>query len=122
MSDFGLEPGTYKSEEVPTKAGEGVTHMGPIAMLSTPSVIGAMEGVCMRMMQDHLEWPRTSVGARVDIRHLAPAPAGEPVRIEATYLRQEGRRYIFEVRALSGEKKIGEGLHERAVVDPSRPR
>ena len=120
MPDLELEPGTHRAEEMETKASDGVTHAGPVAMLSTPAMIGMMERVCLKMMQERLEPPKTSVGARVDVRHLAPARAGDPVRIEATYLRQEGRRYVFEVRAFSGETKIGEGFHERAVIDPSR--
>jgi fluoroacetyl-CoA thioesterase len=120
MPDLVLEPGATRSEEIETKASDGVTHTGPVAMLSTPDMIRMMERVCLAIMQEHLEPPKTSVGTRVDVRHLAAARAGDPVRIEAAYLRQEGRRYVFEVRAFSGEKKIGEGFHERAVIDPSR--
>jgi predicted thioesterase len=98
----------------------GVTHAGPVEMLSTPVMIGMFEGVCLHMMQERLPQGQTSVGARVDVRHLAPSPVGKPVRIKATFLRTEGRRLIFEVQAFSGDTKIGEGIHERAVIDPSR--
>jgi predicted thioesterase len=106
--------------EIETKAGMGVKHVGPVEMLSTPAMIGMMEGVCMKMLQDSLEAPQTSVGARVDVRHLAPSPVGRKVRVKATFQRAEGRRYFFGVEAYSGETKIGDGMHERAVVDPSR--
>lgn len=115
-----LEPGATKEMVMETKPGMGVTHVGPVEMLSTPAMIGMMESVSLRLMQEHLDQGQTSVGARVDVRHLAPSPVGKPVRVKATFLRTEGRRYIFQVEAYSGERKIGEGIHERAVVDPSR--
>lgn len=116
----GLQPGMSAEQEMETRPGMGVNHVGPVEMLSTPSMIGFMEGVCLKLMQQHLPPGQTSVGARVDVRHLAPSPVGKPVRVKATFLRTEGRRYIFEVQAFSGETKIGEGIHERAAIDPSR--
>ncbi len=115
-----LEPGLSAETEVETKPGMGVKHVGPVEMLSTPAMIGMMEGICMKMLQESLEPPQTSVGARVDVRHLAPSPVGRKVRVKATFQRTEGRRYFFGVEAYSGDTKIGDGMHERAVVDPSR--
>ena len=55
-------------------------------------------------------------------RRQAPGagPVGGKVRVRASYLRNEGRRYIFAVEAYAGDLKIGDGTHERVVVDPSR--
>ena len=115
-----LTPGVSKEAVLETRPGMGVTHVGPVEMLSTPSMIGMMEGVALRILQEYLDNGETSVGARVDVRHLAPMPVGGQVRVKATFLRIEGRRYVFEVQAFAGDIKIGEGLHERVVVDPSR--
>ena len=120
MPNTPLEPGATTEQEFETKPGMGVTHAGPVEMLSTPAMIGMMEVVCLRLMQGHLEEGHTSVGARVDVRHLAPSPVGRTVRVKATFARIEGRRYIFEVQAFSGDRMIGEGIHERAIIDPSR--
>ena len=115
-----LPIGATREETLDTKPGQGVTHMGATPMISTPVMIGLMEGVCMRMLQEKLPKPQTSVGTVVNIRHLAAAPAGQPVRIAIKFVQCEGRRYTWEVAAYSGDKKIGDGLHERAVIDPSR--
>lgn len=120
MPDDLLPPGAAREEELPTKAGMGVTHAGPVEMLSTPAMIGLMEGVALRLMQEHLEAGLTSVGARVDVRHLAPHPVGSPVLIKASFARTEGRRLIFDVEAWAGDVKLGAGIHERAVIDPSK--
>ena len=112
--------GASREQEFTTEPGMGVTHVGPVEMLSTPTMIGFMEHTALELLQEYLEEPERSVGARVDVRHLAPMPVGGKVKVRATFLRTEGRRYIFEVQAFAGEKKIGEGIHERAVVDPTR--
>ena len=120
MPDDLLPPGAAREEELPTKPGMGVTHAGPLEMLSTPAMIGLMEGVSLRLMQEHLEAGLTSVGARVGVRHLAPHAVVGPVRVKASFARTEGRRLIFDVEAWSGDVKIGAGIHERAVIDPSK--
>ena len=120
MPSKSIPEGTTSEEEMETRPGMGVTHAGPVEMLSTPNMIGMMETVSLKIMQKYMDEGETSVGARVDVRHLAPSPVGRNVRVKATFLRTEGRRYIFEVQAFSGDTKIGEGIHERAVIDPSR--
>jgi len=120
MPEGAPEPGVSREAVLETKPGMGVTHVGPVEMLSTPSMIGMMEDVCMELMQEHLPANLTSVGARVEVSHLAPHPVGDPIRVRATFLRTNGRRLIFQVEAFSGDIKIGEGIHERAAVDPER--
>ena len=120
MTEDLLPIGTTREQEMPTKPGMGVTHAGPVEMLSTPSMIGLMEGICLRLIQEHLADGLTSVGTRVDVRHLAPPPVGKPVRGKATFARNQGRRLIFDVEAWSSDVKIGSGIHERAVIDPSK--
>ncbi|MBI3743817.1 MAG: thioesterase family protein [Chloroflexi bacterium] len=115
-----LTPGMSKEVEMPTKAGMGVTHVGPVEMLSTPSMIGMMEGTALKLLQEHTDGGMPSVGARIDVRHLAPSPVGKPVKIKATYIGQDGRQHLFRVQAYFGETLIGDGTHWRAVVDPAR--
>ena len=89
MADDLLPPGAAREEELPTKPGMGVTHAGPVEMLSTPAMIGLMEGVALRLMQEHLEEGLTSVGARVDVRHLAPHRRRRPRACEG-FVQQDG--------------------------------
>ncbi len=120
MSKAQPPDGAVLEEEFATQPGMGVTHVGPKEMLSTPSMIGFMERTALTLLQKYLDGNDRSVGARVDVRHLAPVPVGGKVRVRASYLRNEGRRYIFAVEAYAGDLKIGDGTHERVVVDPSR--
>ncbi|MBM4406115.1 MAG: thioesterase [Chloroflexi bacterium] len=115
-----LDPGMSVEETIETRPGMGVKHVGPVEMLSTPSMIGMMEGVCLKVLQQSLEGSITSVGYHVDVKHLAPHPVGKPVRVKSTFVNSDGRRYTFQVQAYSGEVKIGEGTHTRVAVDPSK--
>jgi fluoroacetyl-CoA thioesterase len=57
---------------------------------------------------------------RMKIAHLAATSIGEHVRAEATLAAVDGRRMTFEVAACDAHEKIGEGRHERVVVDEQR--
>jgi fluoroacetyl-CoA thioesterase len=54
----------------------------------------------------------------INVRHLAPAPAGHDVRAEAGVVNVEGKRIEFKVSASDGTEEIGTGTHQRTVIDP----
>jgi fluoroacetyl-CoA thioesterase len=60
------------------------------------------------------------VGSRVDIRHLAATPIGMRVAFRATLSERDGRRLVFRVEADDEQERVGEGTHERFVVDMGR--
>ena len=93
---------------------------GGIAVLSTPSMIGLMEGAAHNSVAALLPDGQVTVGTRVDIRHLAATPLGMQVRARAELVEIDGRRLVFRVEAFDAREKIGEGTHERAIVDPAR--
>ncbi len=63
----------------------------------------------------------TSVGFRVDIKHMAPTPIGMDVTVKGKVKEVDGRKVVFEVEAYNaGGAKIGEGMHERRVIEMSR--
>jgi fluoroacetyl-CoA thioesterase len=93
---------------------------GGIDVFSTPSLIALMENAALSAVQPLLPPDQTTVGVRVDVRHLAATPPGEQVRARAELIEVEGRRLVFHVEAFDSHEKIGEGTHERMVVDPAR--
>jgi predicted thioesterase len=93
---------------------------GDVSVLSTPSMITFMEEACRRMVESLLEEGDTTVGTRVDVSHLKPAPVGEDVEVAAELIEVDGRRLKFRVEAFWRGKKIGEGYHERFVVNRER--
>jgi len=72
---------------------------GLVPVLGTPAMVGLMEGAAVQALVGHLPPGRTSVGGRIDVRHLAPTPVGMRVRARAELLKVEGRRLVFRVEA-----------------------
>ena len=116
-------PGISEEMTITTTPDMGITHLGPDvpSMYSTPSMIQLIEGTCVRLMSRYVEPGEQSVGYHVDVRHLAPTPIGKQVTAKVTLREINGRRYVFDVECSNQDGvKIGEGLHERAVIDISR--
>ncbi len=97
-------------------------HMGSgsARVLSTPSMILFMERTAQRLLARRLPPEYTSVGTLVNVRHLAAAPLGAPVRVRASVEEVDGRRVLLLVEAWSGDKQLGAGQHERFVVHEAR--
>lgn len=86
-------------------------------VLSTPVMIMIMENAALNALKVYLEPGESAVGTRVDIRHLAATPVGQHVTGEAEVSKVEGRRIEFTVRAFDEKEEIGNGTHERALVN-----
>jgi predicted thioesterase len=91
-----------------------------VQVLSTPNLVGLFEGTAVRAIRDKLEPGQSSVGTRVDIRHLKATRVGDTLRLSAEVTAVEGRRVTFHVRAEDSEGVAGEGTHERVLVDLDR--
>ena len=89
-------------------------------VLSTPHMIGYMERTCRDTVLPLLEGGHDTVGTHVDVSHLAAAPLGMSVRFTAEVIAVEGRRIRFRVEAWDEKEKIGEGTHERAVINVAK--
>jgi predicted thioesterase len=83
-------------------------------------MLGLIELAAVNAVDHLLSEGSTTVGTRLDVRHLAPSPAGIAVRARAELVGVDGRRLTFTVEAFDAVDKIGEGTHERAIVDASR--
>lgn len=98
----------------------GVAHL-PVPMYSTPAMVQHFEGLCLTLLQKYLDAGETSVGYRVDVKHSAPTPIGMSVTVKGKVREVDGRKVVFDVEAHNASgAKIGEGMHERRVIDASR--
>ena len=88
-------------------------------VFSTPSMISEMEETCRLLLKEQFipeeQWD--SVGTLVEIKHLAATPIGAEVLLKAKVCSVNGRRVMFEVEASDNIEKIGEGRHERTIID-----
>lgn len=100
----------------PTGEGQPPTTSISAAVFSTPSMILLMERAARKVIEPFLEPGETSVGAIVQVDHLAPTPIGSEVRAVARVTAIDGRTIDFDVVAHDRHDFIGRGTHRRAVV------
>jgi predicted thioesterase len=91
-----------------------------VDVLSTPMLLQLIEEAATACLGPMLGPNDVSLGAHVDLTHLAPTPVGFIVRTEVEVIGVNGRRVTFAVAAFDEREKIAEGTHERYVVDRSR--
>ena len=115
----GLVKGLTHSKRFVVREEHTATHLGSgdVAVLSTPSMILFMESTALELAQRYLPEGKTTVGVGIDVRHLRAAPVGAEIEVRAELLSVDGNRLVFWVEAWWGDKKIGHGVHERAIVD-----
>jgi fluoroacetyl-CoA thioesterase len=89
-------------------------------VFATAYLVGLIEWACMETMQPHLDAGEQSLGVGIAVTHTAPTPVGLSVTVEVEVERVEGRRISFRVKARDELEVIGEGTHERFVIDPER--
>lgn len=89
-------------------------------VLSTPHMIGYMERTCRDTVRPLLDDGYDTVGTHVDVRHLAAAPMGMSVTFRAEVTGVVEKRVQFRVEAWDETEKIGEGTHERAIINVAR--
>jgi fluoroacetyl-CoA thioesterase len=117
-----LTPGLTGTVEAIVTEADTAARLGSglVPVLGTPALVGLMEGAAVQSLVGHLSLGRTSVGGRIDVRHLAPTPVGMRVGARAELSKVEGRRLVFHVEAWDEIERIGEATHERFIVDVER--
>jgi fluoroacetyl-CoA thioesterase len=93
---------------------------GLVPVFSTPALVGLMEGAAVKALSEHLSPGQTTVGARIDVRHLAATPVGMKVHSKAELTAVQGRKLIFKIQAWDELELIGEADHERFIVDEEK--
>jgi fluoroacetyl-CoA thioesterase len=93
---------------------------GRIRVLATPVMINLFEAAALAAVEQSLPEEHQSLGTRLNVSHIAATPVGMRVRATAEVLRVEGRTIYFRVRAEDERELIGEGSHERVVVNLAR--
>jgi predicted thioesterase len=117
-----LSPGLLAIEVHTVEPEHTAAHLGSgtVKVLSTPSMILFMEIAARKLLDEHLPEGYSSVGVHVDVYHRAPAWVGTEVSASAEIERIEDNRVILAVRVTQGLTIIGEGQHERFIIDVQR--
>lgn len=90
---------------------------GNVDVLSTPAMIALMECTAKSAVDLHLPVGYTTVGTKLDISHIAATPIGMKITINAELIEIKGKKLTFKVEAYDENEKIGEGIHERYIIN-----
>jgi len=116
-----LAPGIENVKEIVTTPEMAVSHLGEgPGVYSTPSMIGLMERTALESVKPHLDESEQTVGTMVHVWHRAAVKVGETVTCRSRLVERDRRRLLFEVQVDAGDVRIGDGTHERFVIDMNR--
>lgn len=93
---------------------------GDLNVFATPAMVALMEKAAYRSVADCLEEGQGTVGTKMDIQHVAATPVGLRVRCTSELIAIDRRKLTFHVAAYDEAGLIGEGEHERFIIDEAR--
>ena len=93
---------------------------GKVRVLATPVMINLIEAAALACCEQLLPAGHQSLGIHLDVRHIAATPVGMAVTATAELVKIEGRTLTFRVEARDERELIGDGTHERVVVNVER--
>ena len=96
------------------------TPQASAVVFSTPFMVLLMERAARKAIEPYLEPGEVSVGAMLQVDHLAGTPLGAEVRGVARVTSVDGRSIGFDIAAYDRHEQIGRGTHRRAVVRVER--
>ena len=93
---------------------------GLLPVFATPAMLALMENAAAGSVQPYLPEGQGTVGTRLEVSHLAATPIGLTVRAESELMEIDRRRLVFSAEVWDEAGKIGEGTHERFIVDSEK--
>lgn len=105
-----------KTDVVTEKNSAKTMGSGLLDVYATPSMVALMEGCCHESITSELEEGWGSVGTSLNIKHVSATPIGMEVRCESELVKVDERALTFEVKAYDEKGLIGEGVHERFLI------
>lgn len=114
----GLKNKTEKKVEFKDTA--AALGSGFVEVLATPMMIAVMEGTCAACVADYLPEGFSTVGTHVNVSHKAAVAVGDSYFTECELIEVDRKKLTFKVRTYTDEKTIGEGTHERFIIDMSK--
>lgn len=93
---------------------------GTLKVFATPAMIELVEETAWKSIAKELEEGCASVGTSLNIKHLSATPVGMKVSCKTVLKEIDGRRLVFEVEVDDEAGKIGEGTHERFIIQSEK--
>ena len=93
---------------------------GRLDVFATPAMVAMMEEAAHTSVEAELEVGQGTVGTSMTVSHLAATPVGMEVTCESELIEVDGRKLVFEIKAMDEEGLIGEAKHERFIIDSEK--
>jgi predicted thioesterase len=125
MSDA-LRPGLKGEISLVVGQEHTAQHLGSgaVRVLATPQMVLLMEQASVAAVDHLLPDGYGTVGAHLDVRHLAPTPEGFEIRAIAELIEIDGRRLTFRIHVFEApfgeDQLVGDGTHQRAIINLQR--
>ena len=117
-----VKPGLAGTAEIVVGTRDTAPHVGSgkIGVLATPIMVNLMEAAALQAVEKFMPPGHQTVGTHLDVKHFAATPIGLRVIAHAELVKVEGRTLTFRIRAEDEHEPIGEGVHERLVINVER--
>jgi len=93
---------------------------GELLVFATPAMIALMEATAAESVKPYIEAENSTVGTLLNVSHVSATPEGAVVRCESELVEIDRRRLVFSVKAFDNAGLIGEGTHERFIIDKEK--
>ncbi|MDF2520009.1 MAG: thioesterase family protein [Clostridia bacterium] len=120
--DFNIKTGMKAELEIRVEDKHTAEALGSggVKVFATPMMIALMEGASLKAASPALPDDYTTVGVSLNVQHIAATPVGMKVTAKSELINVEGKKLTFRVEAFDEIEKIGEGTHERYIVQLPR--
>lgn len=94
-----------------------VMGSGRLDVFATPAMVAMMEEAAHTSVEAELEEGQGTVGTSMTVSHIAATPVGMEVTCESKLVEVDGRKLVFEIKAMDEAGLIGEARHERFIIE-----
>ena len=110
----------HLEQEVTPEMSAARVGSGLVDVFATPMMISLIEQTCNESVLPHLDAGQGTVGTLVNVAHTAATPIGMRVWCDSELVEVDRRRLVFRVKAYDECGPIGEGTHERFIIDTAK--
>ncbi len=110
----------HKEQIVTPEMSAARVGSGLVDVFATPMLVALVEQTCYESVLSHLDEGQGTVGTLVNVSHLSATPIGKRVWCDSELTEVDRRRLVFSVKAYDEAGLIGEGTHERFVIDTAK--
>ena len=111
---------TTIQERVTEEKTAAVVGSGALLVYATPAMITLMEKASAQLVAPYLSDGEGTVGINVNIKHISATPVGMSITCNSELIEIDKKRLVFKVEAFDEKGIIGEGTHERFIINNDR--